>query len=309
VERVIHQLGLTEVADHYIGSVDKRGLSGGEKKRVAIGIELVVDPPVLLLDEPTTGLDASNAKSVMEVLTNLVLQHQRIVICTVHQPRSEIFFKLGGVTLLGGSGQVVYSGNAGTAACDYFATNTGCNCPPHMNAADFVLDCLGTMNGHQTDQLVQLHARTFVEEVIEEVREEAGGKEGKAGKAGKDTKRHRAAVFDVTAVSSTATNCCTQASLLFVRANRQLFRNPTLVLLHYFVPLVVGVAFGVVYRGIKPDISGIQNYAGSFFTVQVFWCLVSITAVDTWNAHRVLVSRFFVFLFFCVCCPIYRPID
>ena len=71
-------------------------MSGGEKKRVAIGVELVVDPPVLLLDEPTTGLDAANARSVMQVLTNLVQRHQRIVICTVHQPRSEIFLDLGG---------------------------------------------------------------------------------------------------------------------------------------------------------------------------------------------------------------------
>ena len=79
--------------------------------------------------------------------------------------------------------------------------------------------------------------------------------------------------------------------LLFVRANQELFRSPTLILLHYIVPCIVGIAFGFVYRGITPDLSGIQNYAGSFFTIQVFWCLVSITAVDTWNASRVAVHR------------------
>ena len=72
VEKVISQLGLSKVRDSYIGAVGMSGISGGERRRVSIGMELVVEPKVLLLDEPTSGLDATAALKVVNVLTNLV---------------------------------------------------------------------------------------------------------------------------------------------------------------------------------------------------------------------------------------------
>ena len=101
VKAVLTELGLSHVADSQIGSVKTfRGISGGEKKRVSIGMELMACPPVLLLDEPTTGLDAAAAASVMQILRNLVENRGTVVICTLHQPRTEIFEKLGKVLLL-----------------------------------------------------------------------------------------------------------------------------------------------------------------------------------------------------------------
>ncbi len=72
VERTLRALGLEGVADSLIGDPDARGISGGQKKRVSIGLELVADPALLLLDEPTSGLDASASRALVAALRGIV---------------------------------------------------------------------------------------------------------------------------------------------------------------------------------------------------------------------------------------------
>ena len=68
IEDTINELGLAHVADSKVGNEFIRGVSGGERKRTNIGMELIISPAVLFLDEPTTGLDASTANAVMLLL-------------------------------------------------------------------------------------------------------------------------------------------------------------------------------------------------------------------------------------------------
>ena len=80
----MQQLGLTDVADTRIGSSDARGLSGGEMRRVSIGLELIAAPDVLVLDEPTSGMDAASQAKVLEAIARL--RGQRTVILVTHRP-------------------------------------------------------------------------------------------------------------------------------------------------------------------------------------------------------------------------------
>jgi len=89
VSWALTRLGLLSVASSQIGSVSRRGVSGGEKKRAAIGVELVVASHVLALDEPTTGLDAATALAMARLLASLAADG-RVIICSLHQPRPEI---------------------------------------------------------------------------------------------------------------------------------------------------------------------------------------------------------------------------
>ncbi|CAF4354088.1 unnamed protein product, partial [Adineta steineri] len=77
VNQVIRDLDLQSCSDTLIGTDFIRGISGGERKRTSIGMELVLSPNILFLDEPTTGLDASTAQNVMSCLYNLSRQGRK----------------------------------------------------------------------------------------------------------------------------------------------------------------------------------------------------------------------------------------
>ncbi|KAG7393095.1 ABC transporter G member 24 [Phytophthora pseudosyringae] len=146
VDRVIAELSLTHVANSRIGSVGgsggRRGVSGGERRRVSIGMELVTSPQILILDEPTSGLDSSSAHSVVQLLKELA-GHGRMVVLSIHQPSARSFVLLDKILLLG-KGKLLYSG-APAESKNYFQ-DLGFKCPEHENIADFILDIASDTN-------------------------------------------------------------------------------------------------------------------------------------------------------------------
>jgi ABC-type multidrug transport system ATPase subunit len=122
---VISQLGLEGTEDVLIGSPQKKGISGGQRKRVNLAMELLTDPSVLFLDEPTSGLSSEDALTVMKVLRNLADQGKTIVL-TIHQPSLQAYRLLDNLILVGkdqGSpapGRLVYYGPAYPQAVDFF---------------------------------------------------------------------------------------------------------------------------------------------------------------------------------------------
>lgn len=88
-DEVIEMLGLTSIRNTRIGDGEKRGISGGEMRRLTIGLELVAKPDVLILDEPTSGLDSVSAAKVARVLHGLAHDEENpiAIIASIHQPR------------------------------------------------------------------------------------------------------------------------------------------------------------------------------------------------------------------------------
>ncbi|KAK0452925.1 P-loop containing nucleoside triphosphate hydrolase protein [Desarmillaria tabescens] len=137
VDDVILELGLKDCSNTYVGDgVRRKGCSGGELRRVSLGIQLLGNPSVLFLDEPTTGLDATSAFHLVKTLKSLA-QKGRTVIMTLHQPRSEAFLMLDRVMLLS-QGRTLYAG-ASSAAITWFE---GLVHPLelHVNPADYLID-------------------------------------------------------------------------------------------------------------------------------------------------------------------------
>ncbi|EXC04080.1 ABC transporter G family member 15 [Morus notabilis] len=110
VEKTITQMGLEHCADNKIGNWHLRGISNGEKRRLSLSLEILSQPHIMLLDEPTTGLDSASAFFVIWALTNIA-REGRIVICSIHQPSGYLFDLFDDLCLLS-SGEAVYFGEA-----------------------------------------------------------------------------------------------------------------------------------------------------------------------------------------------------
>ena len=119
VNELISMLGLEKCRDVRLGSQTVRGISGGEKKRVGIGLGLVSSPSIVILDEPTTGLDSAISFDVMgHVKESACVKLQRTVVVAIHMPSKEIFNLFDKLVLVS-DGRMVYSGPAADAV-SYF---------------------------------------------------------------------------------------------------------------------------------------------------------------------------------------------
>eukprot|EP00949_MAST-11_sp_MAST-11-sp1_P002685 g2685.t1 len=139
VDEVLSMMQIDHVADSIVGNVEKRGISGGQRKRVNIGLEVVADPTVLFLDEPTSGLDSTSSEIIVSALKRLS-KLGRTIVTVIHQPRFSIYAGMDNVIFLGPGGNSVYHGPS-LSAIDYFEM-LGFRCPPNENAADFFMDVI-----------------------------------------------------------------------------------------------------------------------------------------------------------------------
>ncbi|CAG4972309.1 unnamed protein product [Parnassius apollo] len=131
VVEILDTLGLS-------GTEDTRccNLSGGQRKRLSIAVELIDNPPVLFLDEPTTGLDSLTSKQCVELLKNLA-RDGRTVVCTIHQPAASLYMLFDQVYVLA-EGMCIYDGSSQDTV-SYLAA-MGLQCPKYHNPADYMLE-------------------------------------------------------------------------------------------------------------------------------------------------------------------------
>ena len=110
IDEVLRQLGLWDIRDLRVGSVLDKVISGGQRKRVNIGLELLRQPPVLFLDEPTSGLSSRDSEQILDILKELTYAGQ-LVFAVLHQPSSALFKMLDRLFLLDVGGHPIFWGN------------------------------------------------------------------------------------------------------------------------------------------------------------------------------------------------------
>lgn len=145
IRDILERTGLMKCANTRIGEIGEgKMLSGGEKKRLAFATELLTYPAILFCDEPTTGLDSFNAQKLVETLQDLAARHNTAILCTIHQPSSELFSMFDQVLLLA-EGRVAFFGEPNDAI-EFFGEH-GYECPANYNPADYLISVLSTDTG------------------------------------------------------------------------------------------------------------------------------------------------------------------
>lgn len=143
ISSVIKYLALDKVADNYVGDIVTRGISGGERKRLAVACEMLGTAPALLIaDEPSSGLDSFQATQVVQMLKKIAVEKNIAVVCSIHQPRSSIWNVFDDILLMGPGGHVIYHGPR-SEVLPYFAS-IGHVCPGDTNPAEFLIDLVST---------------------------------------------------------------------------------------------------------------------------------------------------------------------
>ncbi|CAI6348552.1 unnamed protein product [Macrosiphum euphorbiae] len=144
IEDILDSIGLS-------GSLHTRcgTLSGGQKKRLSIALELIDNPPIMFLDEPTTGLDSTSSHQCVSILKGLA-KGGRTVVCTIHQPSASTYEMFDHVYIMA-EGHCVYQGSSQNTI-PYLQT-IGLNCPQYHNPADFILEVVTGEYGNFTSQL------------------------------------------------------------------------------------------------------------------------------------------------------------
>ncbi|XP_061388837.1 ATP-binding cassette sub-family G member 1-like [Musca vetustissima] len=146
IEQILETLKLTKTKHTRCSR-----LSGGQKKRLSIALELIDNPAVLFLDEPTTGLDSSSSFDTIKLLQKLA-SHGRTIVCTIHQPSSNIYSLFNQIYVMS-QGYCTYQGTPDRTV-DYFKS-LGLECPAYHNPADFLLECVNGDYGDYTMALAE----------------------------------------------------------------------------------------------------------------------------------------------------------
>ncbi|KHN70649.1 ABC transporter ATP-binding protein/permease wht-3 [Toxocara canis] len=254
VYQVMTQLGLLKCQNTLIGAPGiRKGISGGEAKRLTFASELLNNPAILFCDEPTTGLDSFMAESVVRVLARLA-HSGRTVICTIHQPASELFSLFDRVLFLAG-GRTAYIGPPAKALA--FLDRCGYPCPDDYNPADMIIETLALVpheEEHCRQRISQICSTFLDSDICEGINVELKESE----QIGVYPSVRRRAPLSM------------QVSALLRRSFLDNLRNPSLTRAKILQKLIMGLFLGLLYLQTlrdNPVRVGIANVNGALFFI------------------------------------------
>ncbi|KAL5069795.1 hypothetical protein RYX36_020682 [Vicia faba] len=244
VSSLLNELRLTHLANTRLN----HGLSGGEHRRVSIGLSLLHDPAVLLLDEPTSGLDSSSAFKVMQTLKSTCVSYNRTIVLSIHQPSFKILSCIDRILLLS-KGTVVHHGSL--ASLQSFLHSKGFTVPHQLNALEYAMEILNQLNEVSLSPMITLpsppeSAESSKSTIVSSLSDNIGRTKRKS----KDLRYKSSRIHEI----------CT----LFKRFWKIIYRTRQLLLTNTAEALLVGLVLGTIYINIGFDKESIVKRSGLF---------------------------------------------
>lgn len=276
-DRKLTTLGLQACADRKIGDRSKLGgpstslgwgirrkrrrgasrggLSGGERRRLSVAIELLSEPRVFLADEPSTGLDSAQAEKVVKLIKKLSIERGIPSICSLHQPKTAIWDTLDYFILLAPGGKMCYAGKR-DAATSYFE-DLGYKCPLQTNPAEYLIDLVTidtddpTQSALDEARINSLH-HSFVESISGVL-----GKEPSLAERNTEKQSYIGPLAQVRRMKI----AFNRFSALLRRSLKQNVRNTRLAVLRLGAVIIQAEMFSIIFASVKDDNSRTKSIA------------------------------------------------
>ncbi|CAG9854002.1 unnamed protein product [Phyllotreta striolata] len=257
VDEVIRLLGLEKCYD-----TKTEYLSGGQRRRLTVALELVNNPPIIFLDEPTTGLDNVSIKQCIELLKK-ISRLDRTVICTIHQPPASLFQNFDQVYVMA-NGYCVFNGSPSKLVP--FMSSANCICPATSTPADYIIELV--QSNPENIQVLQNHSQNGKQNLRQKLELRQNQTElFEIGEIYQDTTQTGISFQDV----DYPTSFWTQFIILLSRMGKQTRRNKTMLYIQFFHHLMSGLLIGGIFFGTGNEASQIYSVFKYCISINVFF--------------------------------------
>ncbi|KAL8533265.1 hypothetical protein ACS0TY_009596 [Phlomoides rotata] len=274
VEEVMDLVELNSLRNALVGLPGVNGLSTEQRKRLTIAVELVANPSIIFMDEPTSGLDARAAAIVMRAVRNTV-DTGRTVVCTIHQPSIDIFESFDELFLMKRGGQVIYAGALGNNSqhlVEYFESIQGVPQIKHgYNPATWMLEVSSSAIESQLDiDFAELYSNSHLHRKNQELNEKLSTPEPEYQDLFFPTKYSQPILVQFWAC--------------FWKQYWSYWRNPQYNVIRFFMTIVIGLIFGVIFwnKGNKMSKQqDLSNLMGAMYAAVLFLGGTNTSAVQS----------------------------
>ncbi|CAA3025546.1 ABC transporter G family member 5 [Olea europaea subsp. europaea] len=289
VKSLIQELGLSRVAGARVGDNKVRGISGGERRRVSIGVEVIHEPKVLILDEPTSGLDSISALQIIDMLKAIAETWGLTIILSIHQPGFRIV-KLFNSILLLANGSVLHQGSV-----DLLSVNLGLMglvLPTHVNIVEFAIESIEAIK--QTDN-VQNQTQSRLPSIPPNKTIEG---ESRTGRCTLQQLFQQSKVMDEESIDAeidfrtgfTNSRLC-ETIILMQRFWKNIYRSKELFVCRTIQMLVSGIILGSIFYNLKDNLVGAEERVGLFAFILTFLLSSTTEALPIFLQEREILMK------------------